>query len=527
MVEKIIVNPGKVRGLGNIVHPKMGDDFTEYMASLTVDTDTVNGVEETVYVLEPETSTISVSLSSSVASCSIGGSIVLSATVLEDDSPVSGGEVTFKLGSTVIGTDETDSSGIATFTYTASTAGSNNFTAYFENHSSNTVSVVVSKLTSTTTLSLASSSIIVGGSIVAYATVKQNNTGINGVTVTFKDGNTILGTGTTNSSGVATYTLTGLAVGSHSITAVASETDTTSSSTSSASTLTVLDHDYSISFSQASYPATGGSATLECTLLDNNVPVEGATISVSGSDRSLYSSITNSNGVAEVVVSNISTDTTFTCSYSNVNDTCTVTVPTYLYYDIPDSDRSSTYTDKSLQRSNYTNYIPLTYNSAGYYTIQASSGNTDYNHYVKVIPTLTGENNIKFSCEVKTNIFDGGNRFGILVGDNNAYKSQKFQIASNKLEILTLVGPATESNVKTETISSLATDTWYKMELTVQGTSYTFNLKTLDDTVLFTYTGTLSASVITSSTSKMYGLYYVNYMPTSIKYFRNIKAEAL
>ena len=363
MVEKIIVNPGKVRGLGNIVHPKMGDDFTEYMASLTVDTDTVNGVEETVYVLEPETSTISVSLSSSVASCSIGGSIVLSATVLEDDSPVSGGEVTFKLGSTVIGTDETDSSGIATFTYTASTAGSNNFTAYFENHSSNTVSVVVSKLTTTTALSLASSSIIVGGSIVAYATVKQNNTGINGVTVTFKDGNTILGTGTTNSSGVATYTLTGLAVGSHSITAVASETDTTSSSTSSASTLTVLDHDYSISFSQSSYPASGGSATLEMTLLDNSVPVSGATVTVTGSDSSLYSGITDNSGGATVTVSNISAETTFTATYKGVTDTCTVTVgPTVLFYDPCNSTYDSSKYGSIIALStstqtNYTSYV--------------------------------------------------------------------------------------------------------------------------------------------------------------------------
>ena len=45
---------------------------------------------------------------------------------------------------------------------------------------------------------------------------------------------------------------------------------------------------------------------------------------------SLITGITNSSGVASVTVSNLSSDTVFTCSYSNVTDTCTVTVPAVL-----------------------------------------------------------------------------------------------------------------------------------------------------------------------------------------------------
>ena len=103
-------------------------------------------------------------------------------------------------------------------------------------------------------------------------------------------------------------------------------------------------HDYSLAFSAASYVATGGSATLECTLLDNNVPVEGATISVSGSDSSLYTGITNNNGVATVTVS-VSAETTFTASYSNVSDTCTVTVQTETILWQPSLDGTDGYTN--------------------------------------------------------------------------------------------------------------------------------------------------------------------------------------
>ena len=53
---------------------------------------------------------------------------------------------------------------------------------------------------------------------------------------------------------------------------------------------------------------------------------------------SFFSGITNSNGIAEVIVSNISSDTTFTATYSNVSDSCTVTVSTILFYDDCTSD---------------------------------------------------------------------------------------------------------------------------------------------------------------------------------------------
>ena len=52
MVEKIIINPTKVRGYGNIVSSKGANDFITYAGSITEGTDTVYGATEKVFSLE-------------------------------------------------------------------------------------------------------------------------------------------------------------------------------------------------------------------------------------------------------------------------------------------------------------------------------------------------------------------------------------------------------------------------------------------------------------------------------------------
>ena len=127
---------------------------------------------------------------------------------------------------------------------------------------------------------------------------------------------------------------------------------------------------YHIEFSEASYTAIGGSATLEIYLQESYAPKSGASITVSGSDGSVYNGITNSQGIASVTVSNVSTATTFTASYSNVSATCTVTVQTYLFYDACDTDNTNLY-DTTTNYSNST----LTFDSSNScYTMQRTSG---------------------------------------------------------------------------------------------------------------------------------------------------------
>lgn len=177
--------------------------------------------------------------------------------------------------------------------------------------------------------------------------------------------------------------------------------------------------------------------------------------------------------------------------------------------------------------SSETNYLPLTYNSDGYYTIKATSN--EGHHYAKWITSLTGEDNLKLSCEVMTNTLNTTNRFGIVVGDADALKSERFQFTNNSNYAKAVGHIKMYNNIETvinyQSINSLNTNTWYRMEWTIQGTSFTFKLYDMSDNELYSETGTFDSSVITSTTNKQYGLYYLNYSPSATKYYRNIKAE--
>lgn len=279
---------------------------------------------------------------------------------------------------------------------------------------------------------------------------------------------------------------------------------------------------YNIELDSSTYTTTG-SLTVTAYLEENYEPKTGATVTFTGG-VSTVTATTDSDGYATATVT-FSQDGTLTATYNNASATATVTVQTsVLFYDDCSVDNSSVYEDGSLQTSSYTNYLPLTYSSDGYYSIQSSRN--EGNHYAKWIPVLTGEDNLTFSCEVNTSILYSANRLGIVVGDANAYKSERFQFASNVIEHQTFVG-TTETRLHYQTISSVQANTWYKMEFTVQGTSFTFKLYDMNDNELYTYSSTFQSSVITSSTTKKYGLYYLNYYPNAVKYYRNIKAESL
>ncbi|MBR3140446.1 MAG: hypothetical protein IKF11_06230 [Methanobrevibacter sp.] len=56
-MEKIIVNPEKVRGLGNILFPKSLEDFETYLSKLTSATEDINDVSNNTYVLNSFLST--------------------------------------------------------------------------------------------------------------------------------------------------------------------------------------------------------------------------------------------------------------------------------------------------------------------------------------------------------------------------------------------------------------------------------------------------------------------------------------
>lgn len=461
------------------------------------------------------------SLSVSSSTVSVGTNVTFTATVTdEDDEPIEGLTVTFKDGGSSLGTGTTNSSGVATLTSSGLAAGNHSVTAEttedntYSGSTSTAVTVTVNKLTTSTSLSLGSNTIYVDGSTTATATVTSGGNGVNGLTVTFKDGSTTLGTSTTNSSGIATYTISGLNAGNHSITAVVTENSTYAASTSSAVTLTVNNHSYSLAFSAASYVATGGSATLECTLLDNNVPVEGATISVSGSDSSLYSSITNSSGIATVTVSNVTGTLSYTCSYSNVSDTCTVIATSYLFYDDATTDSSSRYTKADTKCS-------FTYDSNGYYVLsKTTSGGTSG---IKINDT-TFPKNVKITVDVYMTTTQNTQPKLLFKNPSATYGyTPRLTYINNKASIIEGHYTGEGSSITGDVSYTQSLNTWYTFEFIHNDGALTFNIYkegTLDKTL--TATGSLSIA----DTGNEVGM-CVAADPGKTYRFKNLKVEAL
>lgn len=166
----------------------------------------------------------------SKTSQSVYGQKVTFTAVVKAQSPGSGtatGTVTFYDGSTALGTAVL-SSGKASFTTKAFalTLGDNSITATyngdanFNASTSTALNVTVNQDTTSSKVTTLTNPAVVGQSVTFTATVTANSPG-SGVptgTVIFYDGTSQIGTGTLNSSGKATLTLSSLALGSHSIT---------------------------------------------------------------------------------------------------------------------------------------------------------------------------------------------------------------------------------------------------------------------------------------------------------------------
>lgn len=273
---------------------------------------------------------------------------------------------------------------------------------------------------------------------------------------------------------------------------------------------------YHIEFSESSYTAVGGSVTLECTLQQNYEPLANATVTLSDG-TSQYSSITNQYGVATFSLTGLTTSATYTCTYQNVSDTCTVTVQSYLFYDACNSSSGlSNYgTPIGVGSTISTNYT--SYNS----TENAYDVRTNGDWGIIPITALTGADNYKISMLVKTRNNNGASRggFGFLASDStNVFPCWK--IEGNGACNYTLKQGSSEPNTKVCDTPN-AQSTWYKIELIKTGTSYTCNVYDSNDTLLGTHTTTVDLG-----SSVRCGLYRVGGSSYGA-YVKEIKAEPI
>jgi FtsP/CotA-like multicopper oxidase with cupredoxin domain len=167
--------------------------------------------------------TTTTTLTSSATSIIPGGSVTFTATVAAaSGTGTPAGTVTFANGSAALGTATLNGSGVATYTTTSLPAGNASITAaYAGNNSfaastSTAVPVAVQAATTTTSLTSSAATITVGSAVTLTATVTTTpaGSGVPTGSVSFSNGATVLGTGTLNASGVATYAALALPVGS-------------------------------------------------------------------------------------------------------------------------------------------------------------------------------------------------------------------------------------------------------------------------------------------------------------------------
>ncbi len=208
-----------------------------------------------------------------------GQTVTLTATVSVTAPGVNTptGAVTFWDGMTDLGTG-TLSGGVATLTVSTLSVATHSISAEYDGDTndlgsnSNTVSQVVNKDTTTTTLTAAPNPSVYGQTVTLTATVSVTAPGVNTPTgaVTFWDGMTDLGTGTL-SGGVATLMVSTLSVATHSISAeydgdtndVGSNSNTVSQVVNQDSTTTTLG-------SSANPSAFGQSVTFTATVSANS-----------------------------------------------------------------------------------------------------------------------------------------------------------------------------------------------------------------------------------------------------------------
>jgi sugar lactone lactonase YvrE len=120
----------------------------------------------------------------------------------------------------------------------------------------------INPVATVTTITSSGSPAVVGTTVTFTATTTTANGVVSG-TVNFSEGATLLGTGTLNSSGVATFSTTALALGTHSVTAAfQTNTNFTASSATLTQVMTAPTGSFTLSASPATQFIKGAGATI-------------------------------------------------------------------------------------------------------------------------------------------------------------------------------------------------------------------------------------------------------------------------
>ena len=245
---------------------------------------------------------------------SAGATLTLAATVTGATTGAGAisGTVTFtdQSTSTNYGPFTISNTGVVTFPINSLAAGTHNFIAAYTgntNYAPSTSTVlmeVVQPTTTTTTLTQAAATTLAGEPASFTATVSSTTGGIPTGNVTFEDGGAGIGQVALNAQGVAIFSTTTLAVGTHTITAVYTGNVSYSTSTSAAVQHTVALATPTLTLAGPGTPVNAGTTfAMTATLNSNGVAPTGI--------------LALHNGGATIASLNVAANGTFT--FSNIS----------------------------------------------------------------------------------------------------------------------------------------------------------------------------------------------------------------
>jgi hypothetical protein len=266
------------------------------------------------------------------------------------------GMVTFKDGATTLGTGTLNGSGQTTLATSALTLGSHSITVVYAGDSdfttstSSTLTQTVNQAATTTAVTSSAAPSVVGQSVTFTATVSAGapGSGTPSGNVTFKDGSTVLGTGSVNGSGIATLSVSNLSLGSHSITAIYAGGSNFTTSTSSAFNQTVNKDSTTAAVVSSVEPVAFSLSVIFTATVSANAPGSGTptgTVTFKDGSATLGSASLNGSGQAILSTSILALgshsitvvyggDSNFTGSTSSVlNESVDQTPPSMLAFD--------------------------------------------------------------------------------------------------------------------------------------------------------------------------------------------------
>ena len=278
--------------------------------SLQIDSDATNSpITLTLMSDVMAGSSTTTSLSSSPNPSAAGSTVTFSASVANPSGQALTGSVTFRDGSSIIGTAPL-TSGIAVLSISTLSLGTHSITAMYSGDSQDApstsppVSQLVQTATSNLTLTSSANPAVFGSAVILRVAASSNGVTSPTGSIAFLDGSVSIGTSQL-SSGIATYTVTSLGLGQHSITAIyAGDADNASSQSATLDQQIVQAPSLSLTAS-TNQTIVGVPVTFTTTFVEpQNFPATG-TVTLTDNGIQLGTATIGSGGTATLILSNL------------------------------------------------------------------------------------------------------------------------------------------------------------------------------------------------------------------------------